>query len=86
MKVAPPCERMAGVECGCGLGPGPAAQEELLLFRNPRELRCGGAGTRDPGNPGDGERAAATCDWPCSVSLCRTRMREAYVAAALLLL
>lgn len=52
MKVVPPCERMAGVERGCELGPGPAAQNELLLFRNPGELRCG---KRDPGNPGNDE-------------------------------
>lgn len=56
VKVAPPCERMAGVECGCGLGPGPAAQKELLLLRNPGELRCG-RGNRAPGSPGDGETA-----------------------------
>lgn len=57
MKVAPPCERMAGVEHGCRLGPGPAAQEELLLFRNPGQLSCGRARSGDLGNPGDGERA-----------------------------
>lgn len=23
VKVTPPCQKMAGVECGCGLGSGP---------------------------------------------------------------
>lgn len=50
VKVTPPCQKMAGVECGCGLGPGPPAQEELLLFRNYADLRYGRAGNRDFGN------------------------------------
>lgn len=49
VKVTPPCQKMAGVECGCGLGPGLPAQEELL-FRNQGDLRYGRAGNRDFGN------------------------------------
>lgn len=50
VKVTPPCQKMAGVEQGCGLGPGPPAQEELLLFRNYEVLRYGRGGNRDFGN------------------------------------
>lgn len=50
MKVTPPCQKMAGVEHGCGLGSGSPAQEELLLFRNPGDLRYCRAGNRDSGN------------------------------------
>lgn len=42
--------KMAGVECGCGLGSGPPAQEELLLFRNHGDFKYGRAGNRDSGN------------------------------------
>ena len=87
---------MAGVECGCGLGQGPAAQEELLLFRNPGEPRCGTAGIRDPGNPGDGVTAVcflyllkllpsvnAPAVWGCAEPA-PVDQKEVYVAAAAL--
>lgn len=42
MKVAPPCERMAGVEQGCGLGPGPG--EAAAFQKSCPGPKCGAGG------------------------------------------
>lgn len=63
MKVAPPCERMAGVEQGCGLGLGPG--EAAAFQKSCPGPKCGAGGMQamgkqDPGPLLSGGRGMGT--------------------------